>query len=58
LINAGVDQTTAMKITGHRTVSVFQRYNIISTAQLHDAQKKVALYNASLMPDAASGTAT
>ena len=31
LTNAGVAHATAMKITGHRTVSVFQRYNIVST---------------------------
>src|SRR5262249_44479630 len=30
LVSAGVDQTVAMKITGHRTVSVFQRYRIVS----------------------------
>ena len=56
LINAGVDQATAMKITGHRTVSVFQRYNIISTEQLHEAAKKVADYNASLMQVAANSS--
>ena len=49
LINSGVDQSTAMRITGHRTVSVFQRYNIISTDQLHAASKKVSEFNASLM---------
>ena len=37
LMNAGVGQSTAMKITGHRTVSVFERYNIVSTEQLHEA---------------------
>jgi len=41
LINAGVGQATAMKITGHRTLSVFERYNIVSTEQLHDAMEKV-----------------
>jgi integrase len=41
LINAGVDQSTAMKVTGHRTLAVFIRYNIISTGQLHAAAKKV-----------------
>ena len=40
LINAGVGQATAMKITGHRTLSVFERYNIVSTEQLHDANGK------------------
>jgi integrase len=32
---------TAMKITGHRTLHVFLRYNIISTGQLHEAMEKV-----------------
>jgi integrase len=41
LINAGVGQATAMKITGHRTLSAFQRYNIVSTEQLHEAMAKV-----------------
>jgi len=41
LINAGVGQATAMKITGHRTISVFERYNIVSTEQLHEAMAKV-----------------
>ena len=42
LIQAGVDQSTAMRITGHRTVAVFQRYNIVSTEQLHAAMAKVS----------------
>jgi integrase len=41
LINAGVDQAAAMKITGHRTIHVFLRYNIIWTDQLHEAMEKV-----------------
>jgi integrase len=53
LIQAGVDQTTAMKITGHKTVHVFQRYNIISTTQLHDAMAKVS--NASSTQAAVAG---
>ena len=42
LMNSGVDAATAMKITGHRTLHVFLRYNIISTGQLHEAMEKVA----------------
>jgi len=42
LINAGVDQATAMKITGHRTVHLFQRYNSILTAQLHETMAKLS----------------
>jgi len=41
LVSAGVDTATAMKITGHRTLHVFLRYNIISTGQLHEAMEKV-----------------
>jgi site-specific recombinase XerD len=42
LIQAGVDQSTAMRITGHRAVAVFQRYNIVSTEQLHEPMAKVS----------------
>ena len=41
LIDAGVDETTAMKITGHKTNAMFRRYNIVSTEQLHKAMGKV-----------------
>ena len=41
LVNSGVDTATAMKITGHRTLHIFMRYNIISTGQLHEAMDKV-----------------
>jgi len=30
-----------MKITGHRTLHIFLRYNIISTEQLHEAMNKL-----------------
>ena len=42
LINAGVHQSVAMKITGHRTVSTFLRYGIVEKAQLHAAMDKVS----------------
>jgi hypothetical protein len=40
LVNSGVDTATAMKITGHRTLHIFMRYNIISTGQLHEAWRR------------------
>jgi len=36
------NQATATKTTGHRTLSVFERYNIVSTEQLHAAMMKVS----------------
>jgi integrase len=30
LVSAGVDQSVATRITGHKTVSVFQRYRIVA----------------------------
>jgi len=34
LMRAGVAQKTAMTITGHKTISVFQRYHIIAPSEL------------------------
>jgi hypothetical protein len=46
LINAGNDQTKAMKITGHRTTAVFQQYNIVTTDDVHEASDKVVEFHA------------
>jgi hypothetical protein len=43
LIRAGVSQKTAMTITGHKTISVFQRYQIVSPADLQDATRKLEI---------------
>jgi integrase len=42
LIRAGVDQSIAMRITGHRTVAVFRRYSIFSTEQTDEVMAKVS----------------
>jgi site-specific recombinase XerD len=44
LIKAGVDRRTAMKITGHKTESVFERYNIKTTEDVKEALLKVGQY--------------
>jgi len=44
LIRAGVDRGTAMKITGHKTEHIFERYNIVSTDDIREALVKVGQY--------------
>src|SRR5262249_11929755 len=41
LVAAGVDQAVAMRVTGHQTISVFQRYRIVSDDDVRAALGKV-----------------
>ena len=41
MIRRGVPQKTAREISGHKTDSVFNRYNIVSEADLADAARKI-----------------
>ena len=41
LRDAGVSEHVAMKITGHKTTSVFRRYHIVTTDDVSDAMSKV-----------------
>ena len=44
LRRAGVDALTAMKITGHKTMAVFKRYNTIDEDDLTAAQRRMDTY--------------
>jgi hypothetical protein len=42
LVRFGVSERVAMMLTGHKTRSVFERYNVVSENDLNDSVKKLA----------------
>jgi integrase len=51
MIRAGVDPAVAMRISGHRTRAIFDRYNIIDERDLREAMAKTSAYVEGLPSD-------
>ena len=40
MVRAGVPQTVAMKVSGHRTAAVFRRYDVTTESDIREAMRR------------------